>query len=279
MQTALAKAYARMLLEYDMQVVTIAESDFTRPAPDLAAKIDGCLAICNISRVPLVTKWTSRSQYDIFSSRMLSLRAFKKALSLCQNPPKSFICVSNAMLYDQYEVHDDFSTMFGDSFFSEVGQMETRCTLDIGHEHPGMRIIIVRMGFVLCKNSGPFPLMKKLSSIRLGGVIGSGYQCLPMIHVSDAARALFRFSTDVHCQGIYNLTIPEIASMIEFVGAFKKRQFTAPHFVIDFFAGRASAVLSQNCKVIPSRLTQEGFTFEFPKVEMIVNDLLGRKAR
>ncbi len=276
-QTALAKSYTRILMSYGLQVKAISDSDFTRPIPDLAAKLEGCLAVCNISSIPLVSRWTSRSMFDMFSNRMGSLRAFKKALTLCQDPPKTFIDVSNAMQYDQFEVHDDFSTVYGDTFFAELGQMETRCTLEISKALPQMRIIIARMGFLMCKNSGAFPIIQRLSTMRLGGVIGDGYQCLPVIHVSDAARALFRFTTDVYCKGIYNLTTPELASVGEFVAAFRKRQFAAPHFIVKFLAGQASALLEQNCKVVPTRLLQEGFTFDFTNIDSIVANLTGRK--
>ena len=39
--------------------------------------------------------------------------------------PLFFITVSNAMVYDAFEVHDEYSMSYGDTLMSEVGQMET----------------------------------------------------------------------------------------------------------------------------------------------------------
>lgn len=274
----LAQATARLFAELGWSVVRISESDFSQSNVSvLAHKISGCYAVCNISRVPLVARWTTRSQFTIYSSRMSTLRAFGAAIALCDEKPKVFVCASNAMLYDQYEVHDDFSSELGQSFFTEVALMETRCTLDIAKSAPQMRLVIARMGFVMCKGSGPFPILKSLSQIRMGGIVGDGYQCLPMVHVSDAARSIAHLVYNEESVGIYNVTLPEIASMEELVKAFGKSQFTVPHFLIHILAGRASAVLEQNCKVVPNRIMAEGFRFEFATVQQLIKNLLSEK--
>lgn len=270
----LAHCYAQLLKQSGYDVVRLSVSDLSLPAFELASKLDGSYAVCNFSPVPLLARWTSRSQFDIYSSRMMSLRAYGAAISHCKQKPQIFICISNAMLYDQYEVHDDFSSVFGQTFFTEVGLMETRCTLDIGKVAPNMRLIVARLGFVMCKGSGAFPIMNKLSKIRLGGVVGDGYQCLPMVHVRDAARAIAHLTKSHDSAGIYNVSLPELASMEELVSAFNKKQVSVPLILIKLFAGRASAVLEQNCKVLPSRLSAEGFVFEHQNVREIISSLL-----
>ncbi len=272
--TALGKAYIKTLNRYQIEVVSISNDDFD-DVHELARKINGCYALCYISATPLLSRWTTRSQMKIVAERVTNLRALATAIDITEQKPRAFICVSNAMQYDQYEVHDDFSTCLGQSFFAEVGNIDTRITAEICSRHKEMRILILRMGFVMCKNGGAFTLMRNLSRVHMGGAIGDGYQCLPMVHINDAARALFQVTTDESCYGIYNVTIPEIASMQELVDALGKMQIAVPKFIIDFFAGRAAAVTEQNCKVIPTRLLQEKFKFEFPNVELIVEDLLG----
>ncbi len=271
-QTTLSKEYEKLLGSYQIETIEIDDRDFMNPAL-LASKIDGCHAVCNFSSVPYLTRWTTESQFEIFSSRHLALRTFDAIFSLCKDKPKIFICISNAMQYDQYEVHDDYSTVLGNSFFAELGKMETKLSLELARNHPEIRLVIARLGFTFNHKTGAFPILRRLSKFRLGGVIGDGYQCLPVIHIDDATRAIFRLTTDDNCTGIYNITIPEITSLSEIVGALGKTQFSLPRPIINFLAGRASAIIEQNCKVVPNRLLREHFTFKYPNIRSIIEAL------
>ncbi len=272
-QTTLAKEYKKLLSSYQIETIEIDDRDFLYPAL-LASKINGVHALCNFSSVPYLTRWTTDSQFEIFSSRHLALRTFDAIFSLCNSKPKIFICISNAMQYDQYEVHDDYSTGFGNSFFAELGKMETKLSLELARNHPEIRLVIARLGFTFNYKTGAYPILRRLSKFRLGGVFGDGYQCLPVIHINDATRAIFRLTTDDNCTGIYNITTPEITAMYELVSAFGKTQFSLPRPFINFLAGRASAIIEQNCKVVPNRLLTENFTFEYPNINSIIDNLL-----
>ncbi len=98
-----------------------------------------------------------------------------------------------------------------------------------------------------------------------------------MILESDAVRAIIFLAQNEATEGIYNLTIPEMASMNEMVNAFAKaldkNQHRLPNFIIRLMAGRAYHLLEQNCKVLPRRLSMAGFAFNAPNVDAIITTL------
>lgn len=280
MSTYIGKALAEELRRNYIDTVGISSSDMQQPAPDLARKLDGCIAVCNLTGEPKLTKWTSRSQYDIFSSRIMSVRSVVEAVRYCENRPSVVICLSNALVYDQYEVHDDFSTQYGNTFMAEVGQIETKEALKLKRYTPEIRIIVARTGYIMSQRGGIFPLLRKLCRIGFGGIIGDGYQCLPMVHIDDAAQALLMLATNTKCEGIYNITIPQIASMRELCDGLRRRmgrhQLSVPKSIVSILAGRASTLVEQNCKVQPQRLHMSGYHFQYPDIEEILKELTGK---
>lgn len=276
--SVLGQAFMQEVSDNELKPVAIMLPDLSLPAPLLAEKIDGCYAVCNMSGATFIARDDESYEHDIYCSRLMSIRAFVAAWSYCKNPPRVFVAVSNAMIYDEYEVHDDFSTAYGDTFPAEVGLMETKETLKLKQQMPNVRIIIARCGYIMNKENGLFALLRKTSRCGLSGMIDDGYQCLPLIHVDDAVRILFNIMVDVNCEGIYNITIPNMASLRELVNAFSEyvghRQLSLPKSVLRVVANRVVTLLEQNCKVIPQRLQSIGINFKYPTINDIVNNLL-----
>ncbi|MCQ2229927.1 MAG: DUF1731 domain-containing protein [Bacteroidales bacterium] len=277
-KTILGRSLAEYLKSKGHEVVMLSDDDLSNiPAPTLAKRIDGSHAICNTIGAPYVAKWSDRYMHDIYCTRMLAIRAVISAIKYCEHKPKVMMHMSNAMVYDQYEVHDDYSAQYSDSFIAEVGQMETKEALKIRKQQPDVRLVLVRCGYVMSKSDGLFPLIKKLFTRKISGLVGDGYQCIPMVHIADAVSATERLLYDESAEGIFNLTIPQMASLRELSDAFEARDhgFHLPLFnvFVRILTGRAVALLEQNCKVEPRRLQSTGFQFQYPDVQSIVNSL------
>lgn len=276
-QTPLGKRLRECLLDQGVKVIAVRESDLKIPAPSLADKLVDVEGIINLHGEPYVAKWRGRYEFDIYCSRLLAIRSLDNAIRFMEHKPSFFLTISNAMIYDTYEVHDEYSNEYGDSFMAEVGQMETTEALKIKRHSEGVRLLIARTGYVMSRTAGAYPLLASISKIGWGGRINEGYQCIPMILEADAIKAIIFLAQNETTEGIYNLTIPEMASMNEMVEAFAKamdkNQHRLPKFIIRFMAGRAFHLLEQNCKVIPRRLTATGFTFDAPNVDAIISTL------
>ena len=261
-------------------VVSLGSADLRMPAPTLGERLEGVDGIINLYGEPYVAKWRGRYEFDIYRSRLVAIRALGTAIMYMKKTPLFFITVSNAMVYDAFEVHDEYSMSYGDTLMSEVGQMETKETMKVSRYAKGVRVIIARSGYLMCKSGGAYPLLLRLANIGWGGRVDDGYQCIPMIYERDAVNSLLHLALSPTSQGIYNVTLPEMASMNELVAAFAetigKNQHRLPKYLIKLLAGRAFNLLEQNCKVLPSRLISEGFVFECKSVLDVIRRLTGK---
>lgn len=272
-----SKAFTKLLHSRGFKTKTLSSALLKQPPPDIAKEIEGCYAVCNIAGIPIVAKWNDHYVHDIYCSRLLSIRGLMNAFLYCNDKPKVFINMSNAMVYDEYEVHDDYSTLYGDSFLSEVGQMEAKEVLKMQKKLPSTRIILARSGYFINKHSGLYPLLRKVNRLGLGSRIGDGHQCIPIVHIDDVAEAVFFLTTDMNCQGVFNITSPEIASMNEitnvFSGKLGLKVLSMPKPLIRLLVGDAISILEQNCKVLPTRLLNSGFRFRYRNAKEILSAL------
>ena len=113
----------------------------------------------------------------------------------------------------------------------------------------------------------------------LGGMIGSGRQPFPFIHISDAIRAILWSIENEKAQGTYNLVAPENIDNKTFtqtLGKFLNKPvlFTVPAFILKIILGEASALLLQSPQVVPERLLHEGFEFSFPDINSCIADII-----
>lgn len=279
--TTLGKALREKMRRMGVETVDVCDADLKLPAPSLAERIAGVDGVFNLDGEPYVARWGGRYEFDIYRSHQMSVRSLGNALRFADPRPEFFVTLSNAMVYDKFEVHDEYSNAYGDSFMAEVGQMETAEAMRIvKHSGGGLRLIVARAGYLMSRDGGAFPLWSAFSRIGWGGRVDEGYQCIPMIHIDDAAAALAFLAENDSANGVYNLTIPEMVSMNELVKAFattlSRSQHRLPKFVIRLMAGRAVKLLEQNCKVVPKRLSDSGFSFAYPNVDVIVSSLQDR---
>ncbi|MDO4462178.1 MAG: DUF1731 domain-containing protein [Bacteroidia bacterium] len=237
--------------------------------------LSGCSVVLDVTTTPFIAKWTGKFQYGLYADRMELIKAIVASLKYCDPVPDMLLNLSNCMVYDKYEVHDDFSSQFDDGFFAEVGQMELSETLKAHKYARSMRISLLRTGYVISEDSPAFKVLRKSSHIGIGGIIDNGYQCLPMIHEEDLMDIIEMLIDVPKAQGIFNVTIPNMASMNELVDAIKKhqgsRQISLPRWLLNIIMGRAVAMLEQNCKVLPQRLVDMGYKFLYPDVESIMD--------
>ena len=73
---------------------------------------------------------------------------------------------------------------------------------------PETRVCVVRPGVVYGKTGGAYAQMKLPFMFGVGGVIGSGQQHVPWIHVDDLAAVYVHLLETPACRGAYNGVAP-----------------------------------------------------------------------
>lgn len=273
-KTALGRGLKKRLRAKGHVVREIDREHLTKLTPvQLGMWLSGCSVVLDVTTTPFIAKWTGRYQYGLYADRMELIKAIVASLKYCDPVPDLLLNLSNCMVYDKYEVHDDYSSQYDDGFFAEVGAMELSETLKAQKYARKMHIALLRTGYVMSVNSPAFKVLRKSSHFGIGGIVDDGYQCLPMIHEQDLLD-IIELIIENNAQGIFNVTIPEMASMNELVDAIKDhvgtKQISLPRWLLNVIMGRAVAMLEQNCKVIPTRLNDMGYKFLYPDVESIM---------
>ena len=143
----------------------------------------------------------------------------------------------------------------------------------------GAAVVITRFGIALGDQGGALAQMIPLFKRYLGGPIGSGRQWFSWIHVKDLEEAFVFLMRHPEVSGPVNLTSPHPVrnkDLAEALGkALQRPSFLpAPGFAVRLLLGEFGSVLLEGQRVIPRRLVDQGFVFQYPEIEAALRSLL-----
>jgi hypothetical protein len=112
----------------------------------------------------------------------------------------------------------------------------------------------------------------------VGGPLGSGDQWLPWIHKEDEVRAICFLLENERVSGPVNLASPESATMRDFCVALGKTLqrpsgLRVPAFVLRALLGEMAGIVLTGQRVVPKKLLEEGFKFQFPGLKDALENL------
>jgi len=141
-----------------------------------------------------------------------------------------------------------------------------------------IRKCVLRMGMVLGKEGGVYPLVRKFFSWYLCFGIASR-DPLPFIHVRDMTDCFEFILNNKEVNGIINLVSPEEVEITEFYDVLarslrRKIIFRLPVSWIRFFMGESSVLLVDGQHVIPEKLLKHGFRFKYAEIRKALADLV-----
>jgi uncharacterized protein (TIGR01777 family) len=121
--------------------------------------------------------------------------------------------------------------------------------------------------------------MLPIFRLGLGGIIGSGRQPFSWVHIDDLARALVAALESENFSGSYNLTAPlpttnrgltrALANVLH-----RPAVLPVPAFALKLMFGEGATVLLDGQGVLPKRLHDAGFSFQFERIEDALADIL-----
>ncbi|MGB0895396.1 MAG: TIGR01777 family oxidoreductase [Parashewanella sp.] len=235
--------------------------------------------VINLAGEPIVgKKWTEKQKIKLCHSRWDATQQLVQLIQKSANPPKCFISASAIGFYGrQQEQLLDENAAYSDEFTHQLCHEWERIALQASEK---TRVCITRIGIVLGDNGGALEKMLPAYKFGLGGRIANGKQGMSWIHKRDLLR-LFQFlMADDKCQGIYNATAPYPVSNSEFNKVLGNRLrrptlLPMPAFLLNMIMGEMSELLTTGQYVIPKRAIEEGFTFNYPKLENAIGQIIG----
>ena len=244
---------------------------------EYAHKVD---VVINLAGENLSSKrWTGDQKRKILSSRVNIGKALSFALKQSEDKPYLLIQAS-AIGYYGYSEEKVFTerSPVGDGFLPMVAQQWEDSVRNIVEDNT--RKIFIRSGVVLGREGGLLPQMLKTFRLFMGGHLGTGNQWLSWIHIDDATEAIVRLVETPGLGGPYNLTAPNPVTMKEFASTLGKvlnrpSWFPVPSFVLEtVFGDMAREIMLQGQKVMPRKLQEIGFEFQYNDLESALTDLM-----
>lgn len=222
---------------------------------------------------------SDKKKKRILNSRVDSVKILAQALEQVKNKPEVVLQASGIGFYGSRgdeELQENAAK--GQGILADaVKQWEDRTN---ALEKTGARLVILRLGLVLGKDKGALKPMAKPFRFFIGGPLGSGKQWMSWVHILDAARAIDFLISNKKCSGVYNLTAPQPVRNKEFARSLgnvlhRPSFFPVPAFMLKLMLGEmADELILTSQRVLPTRLIQEGFTFDYPHLKPALNDLL-----
>ncbi len=249
-------------------------------AADAGAIIN--LAGANIGERP----WTNERKRLIRDSRVNAGQAIAAALRETgqgqrMGRPLTVLQIAGV---GYYGIHGDEpldeSAAPGMDYLAGVARDWEEATQEV--EALGARRVIMRTGVVLARKGGvlaPFVLQNRLFA---GGPLGSGRQWISWIHIVDLVRAFNFFLERQDARGVFNVTSPEPVTNADFgraVAQVMHRPYwaPAPAFMLKAVLGEMSTLVLDGQRVLPKRLLEMDFQFEFAELRKALQDLLGKE--
>ncbi|MEO6177979.1 MAG: TIGR01777 family oxidoreductase [Flavobacterium circumlabens] len=244
-------------------------------------ELENTTVLINLAGKSVDCRYTKENKKEILLSRIESTKVLNKAVLQCANPPKHWLNSSTSTIYrfsldremDEVtgEIGNDFSMNVAQSWEKSFFKTETPKTLKTA----------LRTSIVLGKNGGALIPLKALAKMGFGGKQGKGNQLISWIHEADFARAI-AFIIEKEITGIVNIVSPKPIENKNFMSLLRKAvgtSFGIPisetllKFGSSIIRTEPELVLKSR-NVIPKRLQENGFQFEFDTLEKTLKDLI-----
>ena len=235
--------------------------------------------IINLAGASIFRRWTDAEKRRIHDSRIETTRNLVNALGP-RKGMKTTLLSTSAVGY--YGFHGDETlneeSLPGKDFLASVSREWEETALKA--EALGVRVVLCRFGIVLGAGGGALGEMIPIFNKGLGSPLGNGKQWFSWIHQMDLVRIFLFLMEREDLSGSFNCTSPEPVrnkELTEFLGeALGKPIFmpSVPGFVIRMIKGEFGNVLLKGQKVLPEKLLNAGFRFQYPDLKNALRDLL-----
>ncbi len=248
-------------------------ADWNQPPSHLAALVDGSRALINLAGAGIGSgRWTDDRKCEILWSRIQTTRMLHDLLKASEIRLDVVIQASAVGYYGNSltRIFDEESEA-GKGFLSQVATKWEETARELSEI--SNRLIFIRSGMVLSSSGGVLPKMALPFRFFAGGRIGNGRQPLSWIDLEDELEAIQFLLKNQHCNGVYNLVSPNSHTQAEFATILAKvlkrpALMRVPSFLIRMLLGEmGSELLLNGQKVMPKRLLESGFKFQYPLLE------------
>ncbi|MGI9542593.1 MAG: TIGR01777 family oxidoreductase [Cyclobacteriaceae bacterium] len=246
-----------------------------------ASELENAEALINLAGKSVDCRYNEKNKREIYNSRVRSTAILGVAVNQCIKPPKAWVNAASATIYRDAldRPMDEATGEYGTGFSVDVCQKWERTFNDLYTPHT--RKILLRIAVVLGADGQALPPMLKLVSMGMGGRQGNGSQMVSWIHEQDFVNILHFCLNKPQIIGTYNAASPHPVAnwkLMALLRRIKKIPFglPIPKFLLSLGAwliGTEAELVLKSRWVLPTKLEQSGFVFDFGNLEPALEDL------
>ena len=254
--------------------------------------LNGADVCINLAGRSVNCRYTPDNRVDIYNSRIVSTRLLGEVIGSLANPPRVWLNASTATIY-RHALDRDMNEESGEFGGSEPGAPDSwnfsiRVARDwetafFNASTPQTRKVAMRSAITFSPVRGnAFAILSNLARIGLGGTQGNGRQWVSWIHERDFARAVEFLIMREDLDGPVNIASPYPEKNREFMATLRDawempNGLPAPKPLLELAAlvmRTETELVLKSRRVVPARLLEAGFQFEFPHWAHAAEDLV-----
>jgi uncharacterized protein (TIGR01777 family) len=261
-------------------------------------EVDGSDVVINLAGRSVNCRYTPTHRREILDSRVISTRIVGAAIAQARRPPRTWLQASTATIYAHRHdaANDEASGVIGGhepgapdawNFSIDVAQAWERALEQA--VVPRTRKVALRSAATMSPDDGGiFDTLLTLVRRGLGGTAGDGRQFVSWIHFEDFVRAIYWLLDHPAVDGVVNVAAPRPVPNKEFMRVLRDASGTrvglpARKWMLELGAvlmRTETELILKSRRVVPGRLLQGGFVFNYQVWDAAARDLCERaKAR
>jgi uncharacterized protein (TIGR01777 family) len=264
---------------------------------DWVAEFEGADAVINLAGQSVNCRYHHQNRRIIKDSRVKSTKVVGDAIAQAWKPPRVWLQASTATIYAHRfdEANDEATGIIGGA---EPNAPDTwRFSIDVATSWeralnesptPNTRRVLMRSAIVMNPDPGsPFSALLQLVKLGLGGAAGDGRQYMSWIHDQDFTSAVLWLIEHDELEGPVNLAAPNPLTNSEFMRILRSSWgmpfgLPATEWMLElgaFVLQSETELILKSRRVVPAKLLQSGFAFQFPAWPDAARELCERAGR
>ncbi|MEU8845107.1 TIGR01777 family oxidoreductase [Streptomyces sp. NPDC048564] len=259
-----------------------------------AAAIDGSDVVINLAGRSVSCRYTAPNLQAMMDSRVHSTQVVGEAIASAVRPPRVWLQMSTATVYaHRFDAPNDEATgIIGGSepdvpdywaYSIDIARSWERAQEEA--DTPHTRKVALRSAMVMSPDrGGVLDMLLRLARLGLGGPVAGGGQYISWIHDRDFVRAVEFLIEREDLVGPVNIAAPEPLPQRAFMRGLRAASrvpvgLPATRWMAEIgaFALRSDTeLLLKSRRVVPGRLLDAGFAFEYARWPEAADDLVRR---
>jgi uncharacterized protein len=235
-------------------------------------------AVINLAGASIFAKWTKEHKKAIRESRVSTTQNIVQGIPA--HPEKQFTVLStSAVGYYGFCGDEELTEASpnGEDFLARIASEWEGEALKA--KEKGARVVITRFGIVMGEKGGALSQMIPLFKKYIGGPIGSGKQWFSWVHIKDLSEAFAFLLKHPEISGPVNVCAPNPVRNKDLAKALGRALhrpsfMPAPGFMVKLVLGEFGSVILKGQRVIPKRLLDSGFAFQYPYIDKALQGIV-----